>query len=195
MENLIYPFSYPIYHSSIDKKNFLKIENDVKDYIKNNINLFTKQWDCPTLSTAQKNLSYKEIIKSKTLNDQIKIHVEKYFKAWKFKLPCDISIHELWVNLGKKGSYQEAHHHHSVLFSGTIYINVDNTSGDFVLYNPLNAESILMHCSKTFTDLCQVTPKNSDIIIFPGWLRHRVAENKSNLNRISLTFNIKANFK
>ena len=35
-----------------------------------------------------------------------------------------------------------------------------------------------------------IIPKNGLIVIFPSWLNHSVLPNKSNKNRISISFNI-----
>ena len=98
----------------------------------------------------------------------------------------------MWVNISKKESYQEIHDHGDYLFSGTIYTNVDNYSGNFVLQNPLSVENILMRDSNILSKSYSITPKNSMIVLFPSWMQHRVSQNKSNIDRISISFNIRA---
>lgn len=193
MSNIYLPFQTPIYQSYIEKNSFSQIKKDVKSFIHNNNNLFSSIWDCPTLTTQ--NIVLEKNIKSKLLEEEIKNHVKEYYNFWKFNKPCSLNIEQLWVNISNQGSYQEIHDHGNYLFSGSIYIKVNDKSGNLVLYNSLSAENILMHCSSIFDKTCSINPKNSMIVLFPGWMKHRVSQNKSDLNRISVSFNIKANFK
>ena len=196
MDNVIHPFQIPIYQSFIEEDSFTQIKKDVDNLIKENLEIFTQIWDCPTITTFTSNKSNVELIKSlnPTLITQIKFHTNLYFNQWGFDQNPQLNIDDLWINISSTGAYQEVHHHGSDLFSGVIYINVDKTSGDFWFINPLPSEAILTKNPPIFGRGYNITPSNSTIILFPSWLQHRVAQNKSNIDRISISFNIKANF-
>jgi uncharacterized protein (TIGR02466 family) len=194
VSNIIYPFQTPIYQSYIDSISFTQIKKDVNLFIDNNFNLFNNRlgWDCPTLTTQ--GISVEQNIKSNKLVEEIQNHVQNFWNIWEFSITKKLYIEQLWVNISKKGDYQEVHDHGDCLFSGTVYINVDEHSGDFVLQNPLYVENILMKDSNIIPKSYFITPENSMIILFPSWMQHRVSQNQSSINRISISFNIKANF-
>jgi uncharacterized protein (TIGR02466 family) len=196
MSNIIHPFQIPIYQSSIDEDSFIQIKEDVNNFIENKKELFTSTWDCPTLTTFSIHKTNISLIKSlnPTLISQIQSHTNQYFNQWGFENVPEVRIDDLWINISPPNSYQEVHHHGSYLFSGVIYINVDKDSGDFWFINPLASEAILLRNPTIFGRSYNITPNNSSITIFPSWMQHRVSQNKSNINRISISFNIKSNF-
>tara|TARA_R110000803_G_C11843743_1_gene304926 strand:- start:49 stop:630 length:582 start_codon:yes stop_codon:yes gene_type:complete len=192
MDNIIHPFPCPIYQNLIDKESFLLIKEDTNNFIDHNPELFEPIWFCPTLTTQSKPKNQQ--LNSKVLNEKIKYHVEEYIKVWDFSKPPTCKIQEHWVNIALPNSYQEGHHHGKVLLSGVIYIEVNDKSGDFQLFNPLTTESILMIPSNKFGSFFSISPSPSMILLFPGWMTHRALHNSSNKNRISISFNINANF-
>ena len=189
MANIIHPFPVPIYQDFIDEENFNIIKDDTYNFITQNKNLFEKVWFCSTKTTQHHPKS--KNIQSNILENQIKIHVENYFKAWDFNKSSTLKISEIWVNIAKTKDYQEEHNHGSYLFSGVLYINTNKSSGDFQFSNPLPSENILLHDSNIFPQYFSIQPKNSMILLFPGWFNHRALPNQSTEDRISISFNIK----
>jgi uncharacterized protein (TIGR02466 family) len=188
MDNITYPFPLPIYQNFIDKDSFNIIKDDTYKFIKENQDLFESVWMCPTKTTQQHPKS--KNIQSETLNNEIKKHIERYFKVWDFNKSCNLQIKELWINIAQTGDYQEEHNHHKALFSGVLYINTNESSGDFNFINPLSAEGILMEDSNKFGFIHPIKPQNGIILLFPGWLNHRALPNNSDEDRISISFNI-----
>jgi len=188
MDNLIYPFPCPVYQNIIDEKSFLQIKQDTDNFISNNNDLFKAEWLCPTLSTIKTPIENN--INSKILKEKIKFHVEEYCKFWEWSSPPSVRLSECWVNIAEKGAYQEVHHHIESLLSGVIYINVNKKSGNFQLINSLPSESVLLKEPKNFDYLYNIIPQPRMIILFPGWMQHKVLPNKSDINRISISFNI-----
>jgi uncharacterized protein (TIGR02466 family) len=188
MNNIIYPFPLPVYQDFIDKENFELIKKDTYNFISKNKKLFEQPWISPTFTTCYHS---KDInIKSNILESQIKFKINQYFKEWEFFELYNLEIDKIWVNIAKKGSYQEEHNHSISLFSGVLYIEVNKDSGNFQFINPLSAEQILTPNSNKFKNDYTIYPSNGMIIIFPGWLNHRVLPNNSNEDRISISFNI-----
>ena len=193
MDNLIHPFPCPIYQNTIDKESFLQIKEDTYNFINNNNSLFQQPpWLCPTKSTY--NTSIEENINSKILKEKIKFCVEEYCKFWNWDFPPLLKLDNCWVNIAKKEAYQETHNHNNALISGVIYINVNEQSGAFQLINPLSAESILLGDPNSFEYFYTINPQPGMILLFPGWMDHRALSNESHIDRISISFNITANF-
>lgn len=189
MDNIIHPFQLPIYTSKIPKEDFNVIKQDTSEYIKKNINNFSLPFDCPTLSTI--NVEREKNIQSLTLENQITFHLQKYWEVWKFQTNLNLYIEEIWVNIAKKGAYQEIHHHEDSFFSGILYIDVTNESGNLQFLNPLSSEGILMKNPLILEKEYPIIPTNGLLVLFPGWLPHRVQVNNLDNERISLSFNIK----
>lgn len=194
--NISTPFSLPIYTSSINSRDFSIIKDETLTFIDNNKNIFKESWNCPTLSTIS--TPYEFNFQNLLLNHFIKSSVENYYKEWGFLTNNDIKLNldSLWINISKPGSFQETHKHtahlKTVLFSGVFYIEVKEDSGDLVLTNPLESLLINMLPSSTNLPFYNITPQNNLLILFPSWLDHRVDMNKSNTDRISISFNIDA---
>jgi len=188
MDNLIHPFPCPIYQNIIDKESFLEIKEDTHNFISNNSNLFHQPWGCPTQTTI--GTPIEKNINSHILTKNIKFFVEKYSKFWDWNTPPTIKIKECWVNIAKKGDYQEEHNHSNNMLSGVIYIEVNNKSGGFQFINPLTSESILLGNPNNFGYLYNITPQPGMILLFPGWMNHRALPNESDIDRISISFNI-----
>ena len=197
MKNIIYPFPCPIYQNFLDESSFLEIQTKSFEYIEKNKEKFQYGWSSNTLTTFiyQVENHQKHFIENEILKNEIKQHVSNYFDIWKFETKkVDATIKEMWLNIAKEGGYQEEHTHGAAMFSGVLYLQVNEESGYFQFINPLPSEATLMQCSNIFTDSYTIFPKNGMIVLFPGWMKHRVLSNKTNQDRISISFNIKINF-
>jgi uncharacterized protein (TIGR02466 family) len=184
-------FSIPIYSSTIPTNIFSQIKKDVINHIDNNYSNFKQHWNCPTLSdiSSKKGGS----INSQTLREFIIHTTNIYYNEWEFE-PLSLEIEDLWVNISPPGSYQESHRHLSHysrnIFSGVIYIDVEPNSGSLILENPLEISLFTMPSSNKYSANKEVIPISQDIIIFPSWINHYTTINKTNKNRISVSWNI-----
>ena len=197
MEDIIYPFPCPIYQSFLDESSFLEIQKYSFEYIEKNKENFQYGWNSNTLTTFpyQAKNQQRYFIKNETLKNEIKQHVSKYFNIWEFEnKKVTANIREVWLNISKKGGYQEAHTHGDVMFSGVLYLQVNEESGYFQFVNPLESEAILMGYSDIFQELYTIFPKNGMIVLFPGWMRHKALPNRTNQDRISISFNVEIEF-
>lgn len=105
-----------------------------------------------------------------------------------------LQIEQFWVNLNGPHGYNMQHNHAPNHISGVYYVRVPEGAGDIKFFDERrlrevcepNAvrESALAYTSYTFR------PTESLMLLFPGWLDHLVGQNKSNSNRISISFNI-----
>ena len=188
MDNIIHPFQIPIYQSFIDKDLFNSLKPILKDYINSNFNVFKTSWGCPTLSNIDAP-SEKKFYNIKVF-DEIQKHSKKYLDTWSISSFKKVILEDLWINIAKTTHYQEEHHHGNCLFSGTIYMNVDEKSGNFIFQNPLMTESIIMGHPSVLPQSYIIPPKNGMITLFPSWLIHKVSPNLSFQDRISMSFNI-----
>ena len=104
-----------------------------------------------------------------------------------------------WININKPGDYNIKHVHPTNNLSGVLWIKCLENSGDIVFDSPNNFESFLENKSYNddfkksnfIDDSYHCYPTEGRIIVFPSHLQHHVQENKSNEDRISVSFNIR----
>jgi len=174
---------------------------------------FIKQ-DSDWLDTA-KNLEYERMYSKNghiTINKNIlelseflslKIKIVDEFKKYVYDFLCvkeDISFKFInsWIVKHEKGDSAQAHLHANSMFSGCYYLlhkpkmgninflkeNAINNIGfpnvmlDYEKLNAINCESYTLDC------------KQDLITFFPSHIKHSVDENKLNIDRYSIAFNI-----
>ena len=104
-----------------------------------------------------------------------------------------------WININKPGDYNIKHVHPTNNLSGVLWIKAPQNSGDIIFDSPNVFESFLEN--KSYNDdfkksICiddsyHFYPTEGRMIVFPSHLQHHVQENKSNEDRISVSFNIR----
>lgn len=112
-----------------------------------------------------------------------------------------VEIDNAWININKKHG-QNRIHNHQALLSGCLYLKVPKNSGNFVIVRSFNEAYIY----RMFGDLNKDTnnnviypdhagqeisyePKEGDLYVFPANLLHYVQPNKTDNERISISFN------
>ena len=104
-----------------------------------------------------------------------------------------------WININKPGDYNIKHVHPTNNLSGVLWIKCLENSGDIVFDSPNNFESFLENKSynddfkksNCIDDSYHFYPNEGRMLVFPSHLSHHVQENKSNEDRISVSFNIR----
>ena len=103
-----------------------------------------------------------------------------------------VSLLNYWFNVNPPGAVNEAHNHQNALLVGNLYIQVPKDSGSIRFYRSGEA-SYYVPKDAEYNDAIGVqtdlTLEEKDVIIFMGWQKHSVLQNKSKEDRISLSFN------
>jgi hypothetical protein len=93
------------------------------------------------------------------------------------------------------GDYAHSHHHKNSVFSGIVYIDTPQNSGN--IFFARRNENIPEFLKLEFSDInnfncdtCYFVPERGDIFIFPSSLNHYSGVNESNDKRLCLAFNI-----
>jgi len=105
---------------------------------------------------------------------------------------------DAWVNINKPGDYNMKHFHPGVDLAGVLWVKVPKDSGDIIFDNPngfqafneINSYTEDFKDSINYFHTSYFTPTEGRILVFPAHLNHQVRENKSNEDRISISFNI-----
>ena len=105
---------------------------------------------------------------------------------------------DAWVNINKPGDYNTKHQHPNCNLSGVLWIKVPQNSGEIIFQSPVEFQTYTEVESYTeefkkhnnYFHSYYFTPTEGRILVFPSHLQHEVLENKSNEDRISVSFNI-----
>jgi len=106
-----------------------------------------------------------------------------------------------WVNINRKGDFNREHVHPDCHWSGVYYVKTPANCGELRFHNPIVASSMvksghLLNLTSSniktsfFLNSIPLDPYEGSILIFPSWLFHSVDPNRSNYDRISISFNI-----
>lgn len=183
-------FSSPVYNS------FINI--DIKPFL----NFALKQKKAPHYDTItnqkQKNISLSSldlnVLKHKPLkklNDKIIEHINTYTKDV-LKYETDFKLTTSWLTFTDPGSSSQMHRHQNSKFSGIVYLQTDENSGDLSFEN-YNCGDFMLNIKEYNiynSELWKYKPFNNKIIIFPSHLHHKILKNNSNIQRVSLAFNL-----
>ena len=109
-----------------------------------------------------------------------------------------IKISNMWAIVNKGGSTNLRHQHGNSTISGAYYVRAPEDCGEIVFYDPRPAP-IYSYQKAISSNLLNaqvngISPKEGALVLFPSYVDHSVNENKSNEERIVISFNIKIGF-
>ena len=97
-----------------------------------------------------------------------------------------------WVNVSRRGNYNNVHDHPGAMRSGVYYVSVgkpdndDPFNGRLQLFDPRNG--VGMEGMRAERQL--INPQPGLLVMFPSWLRHMVHPFFGDEERISIAFNV-----
>lgn len=104
-----------------------------------------------------------------------------------------------WANKHMPGDWAHNHYHKNSLYSGVVYIETPPDGGNLVLERPYptlflptlelqsddDSEDNLINL-----DNWTIHPGRAKLIIFPSYVKHYVTKNNSNVERLTMAFNV-----
>jgi uncharacterized protein (TIGR02466 family) len=187
-------FSTPIYeHNGSIEETFL-VQHEIKTMLPNIFSVDTFEnpagWNDGVKTNIKSRYNTIEDFKMKNLAAYIETHVRNYVKlidAWE---PMPNKLGHSWINIVDKGSRQEWHQHQDASISGTYYYQTSGDDGDITFRTPNPFTDLeLFPLGSGVNKFHSVQPKVGKLILFPGWLAHKVEENTQDSTRISISFN------
>ncbi len=99
-----------------------------------------------------------------------------------------------WANVNAPGAGHRMHSHPNNFLSGVYYVKAQ-AGADTVIFHDPRAQTGIMRPPVTEltadnTDQVVVKVSNGTLLVFPSWLQHSVDANRSDAERISVSFNI-----
>ena len=162
-------------------QNIIKWSKEDKGITKTNVDGWHSETNMHT------KLEYKPLV-----DELFKMVSEVFNEEW---LDGRARLGNMWANINPPGGYNKPHVHPNSLFSGVYYVKTPINSGQLVCSDPRPGIQTCMPNRKKgeppkhlWRDL-HLQPKENRAIVFPAWLWHSVQPNKSNENRISVSFN------
>ena len=115
--------------------------------------------------------------------------------ADKISLRSNLIMTTAWININGPGAYNQVHDHPKCMLSGVFYVKTPEDCGNIEFRHP-SLSPISRDWSKKQEEYNKYTspvwrfiPKENTLYIFPSWLDHQVFPNRSNEDRISISFN------
>jgi hypothetical protein len=89
---------------------------------------------------------------------------------------------EYWAHIHEKNMSTDTHAHHPDAVSCVYYLNVPEGSGDIVFIPEPH-----------FIPTSMIESVEGELLVFPGWLKHKVTRHQGDEKRISVSFNLYPN--
>lgn len=190
-------FTLPIYVHQATKLEKAKIVWDIEkkwDEITQDDFTPPVRWGDKIQSNIGSRLNSIKDFKLKSLEKFITTHASEYYKQCQPSLNRKIFMNQSWININLKDHEQSFHTHSDSVISGVFHYKTNTSDGDLVLKNPIPFASCGLFPSTIVPGgLCKETigiaPQECQLVLFPGWLEHRVVKNTTDHERISIAFN------
>ena len=188
-------FPQPVFKFKVDK--FEAMNEELSKFIyglheKDNVGLKKSNingWHSPSFDLADQNGVPRKFLLH--ITDHIKDVFKNY--GWIYdssKVRCT----SMWSIINRKGSFNIEHIHSNNYLSAAYYVKAPKNCGQFKALTPNIISRNFFPKSNGITELNAVTAKinvtEGDLLIFPAYLPHSVEENKSDEDRVIVSFNI-----
>ena len=103
----------------------------------------------------------------------------------------EYALYNSWINLHQPGGETATHHHGPSIISVAAYLYMPTNGGYIEFKDPLEYQRGFYptEIDDEFINWKELPTITGDVVMFPGWLRHRTQKNKSAENRWVLTTN------
>jgi uncharacterized protein (TIGR02466 family) len=189
-------FPCPLFKFDYNRANETKekIVNRIKEIEKVDTNNISSRY------TAGSYTSFYSIedIFTESVFDDLKIFIKDSVDQVHYAsgLSGELKFNRSWVNINRKYSYHEEHHHCPNVWSGVYYVQagIDDATISFMNSNILNsswpyrAKKIYNNDINSSQTVCKAF--TGMLLIFPSYLRHKVDQQMNEEERISIAFNM-----
>jgi len=193
MKNIHLLFPTPILVDNINRQ-YTQEETDafIKADYKNDVNNDVTTTNTVLFTRTQ------NILKEQNLTD-----IEHFIlsKANEYLLSLNVSdklklkITRSWFVKSTPGSYGRKHNHPNSLISGVLYLKTFDKCGNLILHKDNTSlfgsiELSFGNINEFNSSIASVPPLDGMLVLFPSTTQHEVAQNTSNEDRYSLSFDI-----
>ncbi len=105
-----------------------------------------------------------------------------------------IELTSCWANVLGKGAAHRLHNHPNNFLSGVYYVRTTPGADTINFHDPRNQTGIIrppvVELTAENTDQVVVSVQNGTLLLFPAYLQHSVDANRSEQERVSVSFNL-----
>ena len=122
-------------------------------------------------------------------------HVAAFAEHCQFDLGGrGLVLEDLWINILPEGGTHSSHIHPHSIVSGTTYVAMPDGASALKLEDPrlpmmMAAPTRIKGAREELRPFIYVAPDVGDVLLWESWLRHEVPMNRSEEDRISVSFN------
>ena len=113
--------------------------------------------------------------------------------GWKIKNK-NIRISEMWAIINKKDDFNVIHTHPNCYLSAAYYVKAAKNCGKFEIEHPNSAKKYafpeIEKRNEFNLEVASIEIEEGDLLLFPSYLPHKVSQNKSDEDRIVISFNV-----
>ena len=188
-------FPEPVFKYRFEK--FKEFNNELADYIyklrsEDNVGLTKSNrggWHSKNFKLDNKD----------SIQFKFAVEIQKYildvFRNYGWKTEQNrIQIKEMWAIINKKDDFNVIHTHPNCYLSSAYYVKAPENCGKFLIENPNQAKKHFYPQLANKTELnmpiAGLDVNEGDLLLFPGYLPHKVAKNESDEDRIVVSFNV-----
>jgi uncharacterized protein (TIGR02466 family) len=169
---------------------FTKLDSVFSDTVDNN-NVFMKQG---TLCSYNLNSYLHKDFPNETKEvvEFVEAAAREYWRECQYHSELTPYVFQMWANTTPQGGYVEPHLHGNMPFTAVLYVDASPEQGNIIIENPLDTVLMTQPISPTvkYPMGQEIEVRTGDLIIFPGYLKHRVLSNTTDRDRLVLGFNI-----
>lgn len=126
---------------------------------------------------------------------ELQKYILKTFKnlGWKTENQ-NIRIREMWAIINKKDDFNVIHTHPNSCLSAAYYVKATENCGRFQVENlniaKKHSSPLIANNNELNMNVAGLEVQEGDLLIFPGYLPHKVSKNESDEDRIVISFNV-----
>ena len=113
--------------------------------------------------------------------------------GWKIK-DKNIRIKDMWAIINKKNNFNVIHTHPNCYLSAAYYVKAPKNCGKFYIENPNIAKRYfypeVVNKNELNGDVAGIEINEGELLLFPGYLPHKVGKNETDDDRIVISFNV-----
>jgi uncharacterized protein (TIGR02466 family) len=194
--NTIYRlFPEPVFKYKLG--NFKKLNEELSEYIYK-----LKEEDKEGLKKSNKggwHSKYFELGIKDSIQHKFTVEIQKnildVFKNFGWKTSnVPITINEMWAIINKNNDFNVLHSHPNCYLSAAYYVKAPKNCGKFEIECPniakLNSFPKIENPNDLNVRIISIDISEGDLLIFPSYLPHKVAQNLSGQDRIVISFNV-----
>jgi uncharacterized protein (TIGR02466 family) len=124
-------------------------------------------------------------------------HVAAFAEDLEFDLDGrKLVLEDLWINILPEGGTHSSHLHPHSVISGTTYVAMPDGASALKLEDPrsgrmMAAPARRKDARRDLQPFIYMAPQVGDVLLWESWLRHEVPLNRSEYDRVSVSFNYK----